>query len=116
MAALRESKCQEGVYGPGMYTDTGFTPMPQYCHRLLLELAANTPRFTQDKELLDGVKFVGQDLPCIPGPIKSPAMTAVLHTMADIIGHEISSFAASRRTGLPRSALIRLPSSWRLPL
>ncbi|KAF2092463.1 CoA-transferase family III [Rhizodiscina lignyota] len=76
-------------YGSGTVVDTSFTPVPQECRRILHELATKTPGFTQDEALLDGVDFVGHDLPCIPGPIKSVAFTAVLHAMAGIIGHEI---------------------------
>jgi crotonobetainyl-CoA:carnitine CoA-transferase CaiB-like acyl-CoA transferase len=51
--------------------------------------AERTPGFTQNKALLDGVKFEGDDLPCIPGPIKAQAVTAVLHAMAGIVGLEM---------------------------
>lgn len=83
------SNVTEGVYGPGSYTDTTFTPVPEECRRLLFELAAKTPGFTKDQELLNDGNFVGHDLSCIPGPIKSAALTAVLHAMSGIIGHEI---------------------------
>jgi CoA-transferase family III len=78
-----------GVYGPGTFTDTKFTPMPKECQRLLFELAAKTPGFTTDEELLNGVSFIGGDLPPHPGPIKTAAMTTTLHAMLGIIGHEI---------------------------
>lgn len=83
------SERQAGIYGPGSFTDTSFVPVPEDCKRILYELASRTPNFTQVKDLLDGVNFVGHDLPPIPGPIKSAAVTAVLHAMAGIIGHEI---------------------------
>ncbi|KAL2840364.1 CoA-transferase family III [Aspergillus pseudodeflectus] len=76
-------------YGPGTYADTSFTPVPQECRRLLKVFAAKTPGFTQDQGLLDGVKFEGDDLPCIPGPIKAQAVTAVLHAMVGIVGLEL---------------------------
>ncbi|CEL06047.1 Putative Alpha methylacyl-CoA racemase [Aspergillus calidoustus] len=76
-------------YGAGTYTDTSFTPVPQECRRLLKVFAAKTPGFTQDQGLLDGVKFEGDDLPCIPGPIKAQAVTAVLHAMVGIVGLEL---------------------------
>ncbi|RFU74889.1 transferase family III [Trichoderma arundinaceum] len=76
-------------YGPGTYVDTSFTPVPEECKRLLRVFAAKTPGFTADEALLDGVKFEGEDLPCIPGPIKTQAVTAVLHAMVGIVGLEI---------------------------
>lgn len=79
----------EGVYGPGSYTDTSFVPVPLECKRLLKLLASKTPGFTKDERLLDTVIFEGDDLPAIPGPIKSEAMTAVLHAMVGIVGQEI---------------------------
>ncbi|KAH8427916.1 uncharacterized protein LDX57_005619 [Aspergillus melleus] len=76
-------------YGPGTYVDTTFTPVPEECKRLLKVFAAKTPGFTQDPALLDGVKFEGDGLPCIPGPIKAQAVTAVLHAMVGIVGLEM---------------------------
>ncbi|KAL4999776.1 CoA-transferase family III domain-containing protein [Aspergillus recurvatus] len=76
-------------YGPGTYVDTGFTPVPKECRRLLEVFAAKTPGFTQDHGLLNGVEFEGDDLPCIPGPIKAQAVTAVLHAMVGIVGIEM---------------------------
>ena len=80
----------EGVYGPGSYTDKSFTPVPQDRKRLLKWLASQTPGFTNDQKVLDDVKFEGDDLPSIPGPAKSVALTAVFHAMAGIVGQEIS--------------------------
>lgn len=79
----------EGIYGPGSYSDTTFTPVQRECQRLLRELAARTPGFTTDERVLDQVIFEGDDLPVIPGPIKSEAMTAVLQAMVGIVGQEI---------------------------
>ncbi|KAL7946822.1 CoA-transferase family III domain-containing protein [Trichoderma barbatum] len=79
----------EDGYGPGTYVDTSFTPVPEECKRLLRIFAAKTPGFTQDEALLGGVIFEGDDLPCIPGPIKTQAVTAVLHAMVGIVGLEI---------------------------
>ncbi|KAF2754552.1 CoA-transferase family III [Pseudovirgaria hyperparasitica] len=78
-------------YGPGTSVDDTFTPVPQDASRILHELAAKTPGFTCDASLLNGVNFTGNDLPAIPGPIKSTAVTAALHAMAGIIGHQILS-------------------------
>lgn len=77
------------TYGPGTVVDTEFQPLPKECERILHLLASRTPGFTQDEDLLNGVHFHGQDLPCIPGPIKSQAVTAVLHAMVGIVGLEI---------------------------
>ncbi|KAL7912391.1 CoA-transferase family III domain-containing protein [Trichoderma velutinum] len=79
----------EGAYGPGTYTDTAFTPVPEDSMRIFRELAARTPGFTKDERLLSGVKFSGDNLPLLAGPIKSQAVTAALHAMAGVIGHEI---------------------------
>lgn len=77
------------TYGPGTVVDNDFLPLPEECRRLLGILAARTPGFTKDEALLNGVVFHGDDLPCIPGPIKSQAVTAVLHAMVGIVGLEI---------------------------
>ncbi|MCJ1394274.1 hypothetical protein MMC18_007152 [Xylographa bjoerkii] len=89
----------EGEYGPGSFVDTSFTPVPKECTRLLHYLAKNTPGFTQDAAVLDAVKFEGLDYPCIPGPIKSQAMTAVLHAMAGIVGQEILELKGQSSAG-----------------
>ncbi|KAJ4373758.1 hypothetical protein N0V83_002497 [Neocucurbitaria cava] len=73
----------------GATIDTEFLPVQAECKRLLRILAARTPGFTKDEALLNGVRFHGDDLPCIPGPIKSQAVTAVLHAMVGIVGLEI---------------------------
>ena len=80
-----------GGYGPGTYVDTAFTSVPKECNRLLKWLANITPGFTTDESILDSVKFEGGDLPNIPGPVKSIALTAVVHAMAGIVGQEIAS-------------------------
>ena len=76
-------------YGPGTYVDEAFQPVPEECKRLLRMLARRTPSFTTDEALLSKVQFHGDDLPCIPGPIKSQALTATLHAMFGIVGLEI---------------------------
>lgn len=77
------------TYGPGTTVDTEFQALPEECKRILRIFAKRTPGFTQDEALLDGVQFHGDNLPCIPGPIKSQAVTAVLHAMVGIVGFEI---------------------------
>jgi hypothetical protein len=58
---------------------------------LLCIFAAKTPGFTQDEALLGGVIFEGDDLSSIPDPIKSQAVTAVLHASFDIVGLKIAN-------------------------
>ncbi|GFP58757.1 acetyl-coenzyme A transferase nodX [Trichoderma asperellum] len=104
----------EGVYGPGSFTDTAFTPVPVESKRLLVELAKKTPGFTTDQSLIDGVKFVGDELPCIPGPIKSQAFTAALHGLAGIIGQEIlqlRGFTTSGETTINTDAAGMFPAT-----
>lgn len=79
----------EGEYGPGTWTDSSFTPVPKECKRLLAVLARETPGFTKDHRLLDNVTFEGDDLPNIPGPLKSQVLTSVMHAMVGIVGQEI---------------------------
>ena len=76
-------------YGSGSHVDTSFVPVPEDCRRLLKYFAGRTPGFTTDRALIDGVNFQGDELPCIPGPIKSQAVTAVLHAMTGIVGIEM---------------------------
>ncbi|UKZ78936.1 hypothetical protein TrVFT333_006683 [Trichoderma virens FT-333] len=92
-------KRTEGAYGPGTYTDTEFTPVPEESLRIFRELAARTPGFTKDEKLLSGVKFSGDSLPLIAGPIKSQAVTAALHAMAGVIGHEILQLRGIQTSG-----------------
>lgn len=61
-------------YGPGTFVDTAFHSVPDESRRLLRLLASQTPGFTQDEAALSAVKFFGDDLPIIPGPLKSQAM------------------------------------------
>jgi hypothetical protein len=79
----------EEIYGPGTFTDTKFIPLPEDCSRILKYFASVTPGFTTDDAVLSSVKFEGGDLPLLPGPIKSQAVTAVLFAMAGIVGQEI---------------------------
>ncbi|PON25208.1 hypothetical protein TGAM01_v205894 [Trichoderma gamsii] len=79
----------KNVYGPGTFTDAFFTPLPAECHRLLKFFARVTPGFTNNASLLDSVEFHGGDLPIIPGPLKSQALSAVCQAMIGIVGKEI---------------------------
>ena len=76
--------------------DNEFTPLPLECKRLLEYLASITPSFTKDHSILNNVKFEGDDYPSIPGPVKSVALTAVLHAMAGIFGQEISEMRGQK--------------------
>ncbi|KAG9250770.1 CoA-transferase family III domain-containing protein [Emericellopsis atlantica] len=79
------------TYGPGTTVDVNFEPVPQECKRLLRLLASRTPGFTTDEALLNKVAFEGDDLPCIPGPIKSQAFTATLQAMFGLVNLEIAT-------------------------
>jgi hypothetical protein len=91
------------TYGAGTTVDQKFIPLPAECERILRIFAARTPGFTNDEALLSGVNFHGDALPCIPGPIKSQALTAVLHAMVGIVGLEIlhlRGITASTKTSI----------------
>lgn len=68
----------EGIYGPGTYTDTGFSPVPQECERLLEYFIRSTPGFKNDPAVLKKVNFHGGDLPILPGPLKAQALVSQL--------------------------------------
>lgn len=78
-----------GVYGPGSHTDSKFTPIPEDTQRIFNYLASQTPGFTQGPELLSKVKFVGDETPVIPGPIKAVSVAAALHAMSGVLADEI---------------------------
>ncbi|KAH6648795.1 CoA-transferase family III domain-containing protein [Truncatella angustata] len=77
------------VYGPGTYTDRTFVPVQQDTERIFRLIASQTPGFTQDERLLSKVKFVGEDFPVIPGPLKATSVAAALHAMAGVVADEI---------------------------
>lgn len=90
MGSLGQNESRtEGLYGPGSWTDTSFIPVPEECKRLLRMLARDTPGFTDSQQLIEDVTFSGDDLPNLPGPLKSQALTSVMHAMVGIVGHEI---------------------------
>lgn len=68
------------VYGPGTYVDTAFHSVPDESRRLLRLLASKTPGFTRDEGILSDVKFSGDDLSIIPGPLKSQALVSLVRT------------------------------------
>ncbi|KAK2616925.1 hypothetical protein QQS21_000013 [Conoideocrella luteorostrata] len=79
----------KGVYGPGTFADTSYTPLPDECRRLLQNFAQATPGFNDDGAILRSVNFHGGRLPIIPGPLKSQALSAVCQAMIGIVGKEI---------------------------
>ncbi|WKT51520.1 CoA-transferase family III domain 1 superfamily [Fusarium oxysporum f. sp. vasinfectum] len=84
-------KVNEGVYGPGTFTDAEEASLPNECYRLLKYMAKITPGFVRNEADLDSVTFHGHDLPIVPGPLKSQAMSAVLNAMIGIVGRDICS-------------------------
>ncbi|KAJ6441302.1 alpha methylacyl- racemase protein [Purpureocillium lavendulum] len=82
-------KTVPNVYGPGAFTDTSYTALPDECRRLLHHFAKSSPVFTTSKDVLDDVQFQGGEFPIIPGPVKSQAVAAVCHAMIGIVGKEI---------------------------
>ncbi|KAM3453875.1 hypothetical protein BB8028_0007g00440 [Beauveria bassiana] len=80
---------KSGGFGPGTFVDVEYTPLPAECRRLLHHFAEVSPGFTADASILDQVNFYGDDLPIIPGPLKSQVMSAVCHAMIGIVGKEI---------------------------
>jgi hypothetical protein len=104
--SLPQHSTTKDVYGPGTFTDSEFHSVPDESRRLLRLLASKTPGFTKDEAALADVKFSGDDLSIIPGPLKSQALVrilqnapqkskanllqaAALHGMIGIVGKEI---------------------------
>jgi hypothetical protein len=77
MSASQHSTTKD-VFGPGTYVDTEFHSVPDESRRLLRLLASKTPGFTQDEAAFSDVKFFGDDLSIIPGPLKSQALVSVV--------------------------------------
>ncbi|RGP78633.1 alpha methylacyl- racemase [Fusarium longipes] len=88
---MTDREINEGVYGPGTFVDAKETSLPDECYRLLKHMANTTPGFLRHEADLSSVTFHGQDLPIIPGPLKSQAMSAVLNAMIGIVGKDICS-------------------------
>ncbi|KAL5610598.1 hypothetical protein FOBRF1_006715 [Fusarium oxysporum] len=76
------------TYGPGTFADMEYLSLVPECQRLLKYFSQVTPGFTQTH--LDHVKFHGQELPILPGPLKSQAMAAVFQAMIGLVGKDIS--------------------------
>ncbi|CAG8385872.1 unnamed protein product [Penicillium salamii] len=77
------------VYGPGTYIDQTVLPVPEDTRRVFEFLASKTPGFTQDPALWNTVKFKGRPDPMVPGPMKSPVVTAALHAMCGVVANEL---------------------------
>lgn len=77
MTTTKHSTTKDG-YGPGTFVDTEFHSVPDESRRLLKLLASQTPGFTKDDAVLSEVEFVGDDLPIIPGPLKSQALVSII--------------------------------------
>ncbi|SPJ87079.1 uncharacterized protein FTOL_12104 [Fusarium torulosum] len=82
-------KINEGTYGPGTFTDAEETSLPNEYYRLLKYIAKITLGFLRNNADLDSVTFYGHDLPIVPRPLKSQAISAVLNAMIGIIGRDI---------------------------
>lgn len=89
MSSPHETIASDDIYGPGTFMDKEFVPAPQDATRILHYIAKRTPGFTQDPELLNTVKFEGNEFPVIPGPFKAPLVAAAVHAMCGLVAHEI---------------------------
>lgn len=87
--ATHETVPGDEVYGPGTYIDKHVLPVPEDARRILKLLASRTPGFTNDVELLDTVNFEGRPDPMVPGPMKSPVVSAALHAMCGLVANEL---------------------------
>lgn len=70
-------------YGPGTFVDAKFVGVPAEAHRLLRLLNDTTPNLGLSPIDLDQVDFSGDDLPLIPGPLKSQALVSSVPTNID---------------------------------
>ncbi|KAK0725262.1 CoA-transferase family III domain-containing protein [Lasiosphaeris hirsuta] len=86
------------AYGPGTYADRAFVPVPRDTERIFRLLASQTPGFTRDESLLSKTRFVGEDYPVLPGPIKAVSVSAALHAMAGIVADEILTIRGLENT------------------
>ncbi|KAJ4265316.1 hypothetical protein NW762_004601 [Fusarium torreyae] len=77
------------IYGPGTFIDKDFIPVPADAKRVFELLASRTPGFTQDLNIWNTVSFNGGSTPIIPGPIKSPVISAALHAMCGVVANEL---------------------------
>ncbi|ENH74922.1 Dimethylaniline monooxygenase [N-oxide-forming] 5 [Fusarium oxysporum f. sp. cubense race 1] len=75
------------TYGPGTFADMEYLSLVPECQRLLKYFSQVTPGFTQTH--LDHVKFHGQELPILPGPLKGGLYPATL-AMVSIDGKNVA--------------------------
>ncbi|CAL5869477.1 uncharacterized protein PFLUO_LOCUS3706 [Penicillium psychrofluorescens] len=88
-AQAHETVPGDETYGPGTYVDKRFLPVPEDAHRIFKFLASKTPGFSRDPALWDTVRFEGRPDPMIPGPMKSPVVSAALHAMCGVVANEL---------------------------
>ncbi|KAJ5788367.1 CoA-transferase family III [Penicillium paradoxum] len=86
---MHETIAGDEVYGPGTYIDKYVLSVPEDARRIFELLASRTPGFTKDPALWNTVKFEGRPEPMVPGPMKSPVVTAALHAMCGVVGNEL---------------------------
>ncbi|KAJ5348355.1 hypothetical protein MYU51_015167 [Penicillium brevicompactum] len=79
----------DDIYGPGTYIDKTVLPVPEDARRVFELLASKTPGFTKDTNLWNTVQFEGRPDPMVPGPMKSPVVTAALHAMCGVVANEL---------------------------
>jgi crotonobetainyl-CoA:carnitine CoA-transferase CaiB-like acyl-CoA transferase len=79
----------DSPYGPGLVVDKDSRSMQVDSEQILRWLAKQTPGFRRDEAFLNQVTFTGNETPCIPGPIKSQALTSAIHAMAGLVAIEI---------------------------
>lgn len=89
VTATHDTVPGDEVYGPGTYIDKHVLPVPEDARRIFKLLASRTPGFTNDRELLDTVKFEGRPDPMVPGPMKSPVVSTALHAMCGLVANEL---------------------------
>lgn len=77
------------TYGPGSWVDLDAPPVPEDSRRIFELLAAATPGFTNNRQVLDAVSFDGSPHTIVPGPLKSGAIAAALHAMCGVVANEI---------------------------
>lgn len=86
---MHETIPGDEVFGPGTYIDKSVLPVPEDARRIFELLASRTPGFTKEPALWKTVKFEGRPDPMVPGPMKSPVVTAALHAMCGLVGNEL---------------------------
>ncbi|KAJ5895260.1 hypothetical protein N7495_006951 [Penicillium taxi] len=94
-----ETEHGEAIYGPGTFIDKIVLPVPEDSRRVFELLASITPGFTKDKALWDSIKFEGLPEPMVPGPMKSPVISAAVHAMCGLVGNELLEIRDGKPAG-----------------